>query len=105
MPIFQGCRSLRVFNRTSSHAARKRLLSNGAIPPLNEPLANMPAPPPNMVSGTESWQNRHDHVTHITTLENGIKVASEDSFGQFSTVGGKFWMVRDNRDRISVEEF
>ena len=67
---------------------QKRPLSNGTIPPLNHPLPNMPAPPPEMVSGTE-WQSRHDHVTHVTTLENGIKVASEDSFGQFSTVGGK----------------
>jgi len=41
-----------------------------------------------MVCGAD-WQNRHDHVTHVTTLDNGIKVASEDSFGQFSTVGGK----------------
>ena len=28
--------------------------------------------------------------TQVTTLENGIKVASEESFGQFSTVGGKY---------------
>lgn len=90
VPIFQGWRSLRAFHRTSRHAARKRLLSNGTIPPLNEPLPNMPSSPPHMISGTEAWQNRHDHVTHVTTLENGIKVASEDSFGQFSTVGGKF---------------
>ena len=26
----------------------------------------------------------------ITTLSNGLKVASEDSFGQFCTVGGIF---------------
>lgn len=89
MPIFQGCRSLRSFRRTSRHALRKRLFSNGAIPPLNEPLPNLTAPPPDMVCDAE-WQNQHDHVTHVTTLENGIKVASEDSFGQFSTVGGKF---------------
>ena len=86
--IFRGGRSIRAFQRTSRHAVQKRPLSNGTIPPLNHPLPNMPAPPPEMVSGTE-WQSRHDHVTHVTTLENGIKVASEDSFGQFSTVGGK----------------
>lgn len=88
VPIFRGGRSIRAFQRTSRHAVQKRPLSNGTIPPLNHPLPNMTAPPPEMVSGTE-WQNRHDHVTHVTTLENGIKVASEDSFGQFSTVGGK----------------
>lgn len=89
VPVFQGCRSLRSLHRTSRHIGRKRLLSNGAIPPLNEPLPNMPPAPPLMLSATESWQNQHDHVTHVTTLENGIKVASEDSFGQFSTIGGK----------------
>ena len=89
VPVFQGCKSLHAFRITCRHALRRRLFSNGTITPLNEPLPNLPAPPPGMVGGAD-WQNRHDHVTHVTTLENGIKVASEDSFGQFSTVGGKF---------------
>ena len=97
VPIFQGCRSLGAFRRTCRHALQKRLLSNGTIPPLNEPLPNMPAPPPDMVGGAD-WQNRHDHVTHVTELENGIRVASEDSFGQFSTVGGKFWICQVRTD-------
>jgi len=59
----------------------------------------MPPSPPHMISGTEAWQNRHDHVTHVTTLENGIKVASEDSFGQFSTVG----VVIDAGSRYEVD--
>lgn len=99
MPIFQGCRSLRAFHRTSRHATQSRLFSNGAIPPLNEPLPNIPPPPPLMISDTESWKNRHDHVTHVTTLENGIKVASEDSFGQFSTIG----VVIDAGSRYEVD--
>ena len=91
VPIFHGCRSVQSLRRTCKRALQQRLFSNGAIPPLNEPLPNMPAPPPDMVCGAD-WQNRHDHVTHVTTLDNGIKVASEDSFGQFSTVGGKLWI-------------
>lgn len=91
VPIFHGCRSVQSLRRTCKRALQQRLLSNGAIPPLNEPLPNMPAPPLDMVCGAV-WQNRHDHVTHVTTLDNGIKVASEDSFGQFSTVGGKLWI-------------
>ena len=92
VPIFHGFRSVHSLKRTCRGALQKRLFSNGAIPPLNEPLPNMPAPPPDMVGGAD-WQNRHDHVTHVTTLDNGIKVASEDSFGQFSTVGGKLWRI------------
>ncbi|XP_074629514.1 mitochondrial-processing peptidase subunit alpha-like [Acropora palmata] len=104
VPIFRGCRSLRAFHRTSRQGPRKRYLSNGGIsplnqPPLNQPLQDMPPSPASMIGGTESWQNRHDHVTHVTTLENGIRVASEDSFGQFSTIG----VVIDAGSRYEVE--
>lgn len=101
VPIFHDCRSVQSLRRTCKRALQQRLFSNGTIPPLNEPLPNMPAPPPDMVFGVD-WQNRHDHVTHVTTLGNGIKVASEDSFGQFSTVGGKSWisLARTNIDCI-----
>ncbi|XP_020612289.1 mitochondrial-processing peptidase subunit alpha-like [Orbicella faveolata] len=98
VPIFHGCRSIHSLRRTFRRALQKRLFSNGAIPPLNEPLPNMPAPAPDMVCGAD-WQNRHDHVTHVTTLDNGIKVASEDSFGQFSTVG----VVIDAGSRYEVD--
>jgi processing peptidase subunit alpha len=33
-----------------------------------------------------------DRETRITTLDNGIKVASEDCFGQYCTVGGTHFM-------------
>ena len=102
VPIFNGCRLVQSLRGTCKRALQQRLFSNGAIPPLNEPLPNMPAPPRDMVFGAD-WQNRHDHVTHVTTLDNGIKVASEDSFGQFSTVGGKSWLnlARTDIDSIS----
>jgi hypothetical protein len=32
----------------------------------------------------------HKHETRVTTLENGLRVASEPKFGHFCTVGGKF---------------
>ena len=89
IPLFKSCKSLGAFRRASKHVLSKRCLNGGIMPPLNEPLPNMPPPPTSMVCGTE-WENRHDHLTHVTTLENGIKVASQDSFGQFSTVGGNF---------------
>lgn len=96
VPVFQGCRSFHSVNRTFRYAIRTRLFSNGTIPPLNEPLPNLPAP--GMVGGTDR-QNRHDHVTHVTNLQNGIRVASEDSFGQFSTVG----VVIDAGSRYEVD--
>jgi processing peptidase subunit alpha len=30
------------------------------------------------------------HITQVTTLKNGLQVASENRFGQFCTVGGKY---------------
>lgn len=96
VPIFQDCTSFHRLNGTFRYAVRTRLFSNGTIPPLNEPLPYLPAP--GMV-GRADWQNRHDHVTHVTTLENGIRVASEDSFGQFSTVG----VVIDAGSRYEVD--
>ena len=30
------------------------------------------------------------YETQVTTLSNGLRVASENKFGQFCTVGGKF---------------
>ncbi|KAH7972924.1 hypothetical protein HPB52_018933 [Rhipicephalus sanguineus] len=31
----------------------------------------------------------HDHATEVTTLDNGLRVASQNKFGQFCTVGGE----------------
>jgi len=31
----------------------------------------------------------HSSETHITRLENGLRVASQEAFGQYSTIGGK----------------
>ncbi|KAL1485703.1 hypothetical protein MTO96_031781 [Rhipicephalus appendiculatus] len=32
-------------------------------------------------------RHRHDHATEVTTLNNGLRVASQNKFGQFCTVG------------------
>ena len=31
----------------------------------------------------------HSSETQVTTLENGLRVASQEAFGQYSTVGGE----------------
>ena len=53
--------------------------------PLSEPLPNAGVRPPTSPSARI---DAGSYETRITTLENGLKVASEESFGQFSTVGG-----------------
>lgn len=52
------------------------------LPPLSEPLLDLPKP----IYATVS---KEEHNTKVTTLANGLKVASEKRFGQFCTVGGK----------------
>lgn len=51
------------------------------LPPLSEPLPNLP--PLQYASALPE----HSH-TQVTTLANGLKVASEKRFGQFCTIGG-----------------
>ena len=53
-------------------------------PPLSQPLPNLPTP-------VYSTAKREDQETKITTLSNGLKVATEDYFGQFCTIGGKYF--------------
>lgn len=52
-------------------------------PPLTRPLDDLPpvqyAHPP-----------KTPRETRVTTLKNGLRVASEQRFGQFCTIGGEF---------------
>ncbi|XP_043276457.1 mitochondrial-processing peptidase subunit alpha [Venturia canescens] len=50
------------------------------FPPLSQPVENLPTP-------IYSSANGENQVTQITVLPNGLKVASENRFGQFCTVG------------------
>lgn len=52
-----------------------------ALPPLNEPLPGLP-------EATYASIKDENHLTQVTTLANGLRVASENRFGQFCTVGG-----------------
>ncbi|XP_078406339.1 mitochondrial-processing peptidase subunit alpha [Cetorhinus maximus] len=49
--------------------------------PLSSPLPSLPKP----IFATVSGHNKYE--TRITVLENGLRVASQDKFGQFCTVG------------------
>lgn len=60
-------------------------------PSLSTPLPGLPAPK------YATYKEEHQ-VTHVTTLPNGLRVASENRFGQFCTVG----VVIDSGSRYEV---
>ncbi|KAI7813031.1 mitochondrial-processing peptidase subunit alpha [Triplophysa rosa] len=64
-------------------AVCRQYSSGGSYPniSLSTPLPGIPKPVFASVDGHET------HETKITTLENGLKVASQNKFGQFCTVG------------------
>lgn len=51
------------------------------MPPMNEPVPGLPTP----IYATLKEEHQH---TQVTELSNGLKVASENRFGEFCTVGG-----------------
>ncbi|XP_010837065.1 PREDICTED: mitochondrial-processing peptidase subunit alpha [Bison bison bison] len=61
----------------------RRFSSGGAYPniPLSSPLPGVPKPVFATVDGQEKFE------TKVTTLDNGLRVASQNKFGQFCTVG------------------
>ncbi|CAG5095106.1 Similar to PMPCA: Mitochondrial-processing peptidase subunit alpha (Pongo abelii) [Cotesia congregata] len=50
------------------------------FPPLSEPILNLPKP-------IYSTAKEEDQTTQISVLSNGLRVASENRFGKFCTVG------------------
>ncbi|KAI1904770.1 hypothetical protein AGOR_G00009110 [Albula goreensis] len=75
----------RTWNRAHSFgvAAYRRYSSGGGYPnvPLSTPLPGVPKPV------FASVDEREKCETKVTTLENGLRVASQNKFGQFCTVG------------------
>ncbi|XP_004460716.1 mitochondrial-processing peptidase subunit alpha [Dasypus novemcinctus] len=63
--------------------AYRQFSSGGACPsiPLTSPLPGVPKPVFASVDGQEKFE------TKVTTLDNGLRVASQNKFGQFCTVG------------------
>jgi len=57
-----------------------------SFPPLTESIPNLP-------KAVYSTAKEEHQITHITVLPNGLKVASENRFGQFCTIGGKLSMI------------
>lgn len=61
------------------------------LPPLTEPLRDIP-------EAVYAKLRPEDNVTQVTTLSNGLRVASEKRFGQFCTIG----VVIDSGPRYEV---
>ncbi|XP_055859448.1 mitochondrial-processing peptidase subunit alpha [Episyrphus balteatus] len=61
------------------------------LPPLTKPLSDLP-------EVEYAKPSKDDNVTQVTTLPNGLRVASEKRFGQFCTVG----LVIDSGPRYEV---
>lgn len=56
------------------------------MPPLNQPVQGLPTP----IYATLKEEHQH---TQVTELANGLKVASENRFGEFCTVGGMNFII------------
>ena len=63
--------------------------------PLTQPLPGVPTPIYAVVSSDDDT-----HHTHVTTLDNGLRVASLNKFGQFCSVGGKWIYVFRHKCRL-----
>uniref|UniRef100_A0A8C6UH14 Mitochondrial-processing peptidase subunit alpha n=1 Tax=Neogobius melanostomus TaxID=47308 RepID=A0A8C6UH14_9GOBI len=77
------CRTWSRVQRFGIAAYRRYSSTGGGYPniSLSSPLPGIPKPVFASVDGQEKYE------TKITTLENGLKVASQNKFGQFCTVG------------------
>ena len=47
--------------------------------------------PPGFPAPRYATVDKETHETKVTTLDNGLRVASENKFGQFCTIGGKYF--------------
>lgn len=67
----------------SSQKTPNKITRNSIVtpfPPLSEPVPNLP-------KAIYATAKEEQHVTKVTVLPNGLKVASENRFGQFCTIG------------------
>jgi len=63
---------------------RKKIVT--PFPPLTEPIPNLP-------KAVYSTAKEEHQTTQITVLPNGLRVASENRFGQFCTIGGELSII------------
>ena len=79
---WQGLRKCSLSSRSKEPTQPPIQNKSSVQPPLSDPYPGLPAPV------YASLKDEY-HTTQVTTLSNGLRVASENRFGQFCTVGGK----------------
>ena len=77
----RGCQPFKRFQRFFATTKSPDISLASKSTSLSEPLPGLPKP----VFASVGSAN---HETQITVLENGLRVASENRYGKFSTVGG-----------------
>lgn len=68
------------------------------MPPMNIPLEGLPRP-------VFAKFKEGDQKTEVSVLSNGLRVASENRFGEFCTVGGKTKIKFSEKYLISINVF
>lgn len=78
-PFFSKCSfsSQKVYN---NKITRKSVITT--FPPLTQPIPNLP-------KAVYATAKEEHQTTKITVLSNGLRVATENRFGQFCTIGGE----------------
>lgn len=89
-----GKYSLRLRRGFATATAETTAISPTEIP-LSQPLPGFPKP----IFAAVNEQNQNE--TKVTTLPNGLRVASQQKFGQFCTLG----VVVDSGSRYEVNSF
>ena len=90
---WQGFRKCSVSCRSSEPVQPTVQNKSSVQPPLSDPYPGLPAPV--YASLKEEY-----HTTQVTTLSNGLRVASENRFGQFCTVGGIVHLLHNHQLNI-----
>ena len=79
--------------------------------PLTSPIPNLESPARaentrQQLEALEKWNVEDSRFppTTITQLENGLRVASQEAFGQHSTIGGKLMLSEVLGSQVVEEE-
>ena len=86
-------RALRLLGGSGRQLAQLRKASGYPTAPLTEPL-DLATPPRDAGSLAESLAGGGKEA-RITQLENGLRVASQEAFGQYSTIGGELVEIEE----------
>ena len=57
--------------------------------PLTKPVADLSVPPASSAIQRHQIDKASLAEVKVTELENGLRVASQEAFGQYSTIGGR----------------